>query len=178
MTMMTRARISLVAAAAALLAPSAWSNGHASELTAQGIEARKATMQMDERLVEALGERGRTLSDFYWRKAQLIEAQQRSIDYGDIITNLPTDRPPPMTLLEEIRVSFAGGRVAAVRVNGGRASPRKAESRRQAAQIEADARSFRRLMQAPRPSPPKGCSWSCATSWDGEPAECRGFVCR
>jgi len=57
----------------------------------------------------ALGERGRVLLDAWWRGQTLIAVRERRIDYGDTIMNLPTDKPLPLTTVQDDLVSYGNG---------------------------------------------------------------------
>jgi hypothetical protein len=127
--------------------------------------------------VEGLGERGRMLRDFYWQRGQLVAAHARRVDYGANIGELPKDKPPPMTVVEDEWVEFAGDRLLRWRQLD-REIPASGDSaRKRAAELKADARSFRRLMQTPDVAAGSGgsCFWSCAREQRGE---CLRYNCR
>ncbi|MEO8312684.1 MAG: hypothetical protein ABI520_16060 [Caldimonas sp.] len=127
--------------------------------------------------VEGLGERGRTFLDFYWRRGQLVAAHVRRVDYGANIRELPKDPPPPMNVVEEEWLEFAGDRLLRWRQLDRDMPLSDGAARKRAAELRADARSFRRLMQAPDPAAAPGgsCFWSCAREQRGE---CLRYSCR
>lgn len=127
--------------------------------------------------VEGLGERGRTFLDFYWQGGQLVVAHARRVDYGANIRELPKDKPPPMTVVEDEWLEFAGDRLLRWRQLD-REMPASGDSaRKRAAELKADARSFRRLMQTPDVAvgSAESCFWSCAREQRGE---CLRYSCR
>lgn len=132
---------------------------------------------IDKVSVEGLGERGRVLLDFYWQRGLLIAAHARRVDYGAHILELPKDKPAPMTVVEEEWLEFAGDRLLRRR-EGDRDMPvSDAASRKRAAEVKAEARSFRRLMQLPDPAGAAAgsCLWSCASERRGE---CMRYTCK
>lgn len=127
--------------------------------------------------VEALGERGRVLQDFYWQRGRLVAARERRIDYGAHIMDLPKDKPTPMNVVEDEWLSFAGDRLLHRRSLEGELAKNNTAARQRAAQLKASARSFKRLVNAPESPDAKGgiCSWSCAREQRGE---CLAYHCR
>jgi hypothetical protein len=126
--------------------------------------------------VEGLGERGRVLIDFYWKRGQLVAAHSRRIDYGAHITELPKGQPTPTTVVEDERLEFTGDRLVRMR-EGERERPvADASARRRGAEVKASARSFRRLVETPaRGSAAGSCAWSCTSERGGE---CFRYVCK
>lgn len=127
--------------------------------------------------VEGLGERGRMLKDFYWQRGLLIAARVRRIDYGAHIMELPKDKPAPMTVVEDEWLEFAGDRVLRWRSLERELPRADAAARSRAAELKADARSFRRLINAPDAPGAAGgsCFWSCAREQRGE---CLRYQCQ
>lgn len=127
--------------------------------------------------VEGLGERGRMLFDFFWQRGQLIAVHARRIDYGANIRELPNDKPPPMTVVEDEWLEFAGDRLLRWRQLDREVPSRDDSARKRAAALKAEARSFRRLMQTPDVSGASGgsCFWSCAREQRGE---CLRYSCQ
>jgi hypothetical protein len=126
---------------------------------------------------EGLGERGRVLQDFYWQQGRLIAARERRIDYGANIMELPKDKPTPMNVVEDEWLEFAGDRLLRRRALGGELPVTDAAARQRVAKLKSDARSFKRLVNAPEaPAASRGsCSWSCAREQRGE---CLAYLCR
>jgi hypothetical protein len=125
--------------------------------------------------VEALGERGRLLQDFYWQRGVLIAAHVRRIDYGANIMDLPKDKPTPTTVVEEDWLEFAGNRAVRRRSLAGDGLKEAAPQRQQTAKMTADARSFKRLISAPDAAAAGSCTWACAREQRGE---CLAYKCR
>lgn len=126
--------------------------------------------------VEGLGERGRVLLDFYWQRGLLIAAHTRRIDYGAHITELPKDKPAPMTVVEDEWLEFAGDRLLRWRQLDREQSVTDGSARKRAAELKAEARSFGRLVQAPVASAGAGsCVWSCTREARGE---CLRYRCQ
>jgi len=124
--------------------------------------------------VEGLGERGRTLLDFYWHAGHLIAAHSRRIDYGAAITELPKDKPAPTTVVEEDWVEFAGDRVLRTR-HRERDQPGGRVPAARVAELRANARSFLRLVKARGPADRAStCFWSCTRERRGE---CLRYAC-
>ena len=125
--------------------------------------------------VVALGERGRDRFDFYWHGAQLLAARSRHIDYGAMITAIPTDQPLPMTLTRDDAVEYQGHRMHRWFQDGAGQPVGSKDAVGLAGALAAKARSFRRLMLTPAAEGAASCQWQCADDWIGE---CRRFVCR
>ena len=123
---------------------------------------------------EGLGERGRELQDFYWRRGQLIAVHARRIDYGAGITELPKDKPLPMNVVADEWLELDARLGLRPRSASGSTAPAISPDR--VAELRRNARSFKRLIDAPEPgSAAAGCFWSCAREQGGE---CRRYVCR
>jgi hypothetical protein len=136
------------------------------------------TMSAIEKIsVEGLGERGRVLLDFYWQRGLLIAAHTRRIEYGANIVELPKDKPAPMTIVEEDWLEFAGDRLLRWRNPERELAVSDASARRRSTELMAQARSFRRLINAPEaPGAAAGsCLWSCASERRGE---CLRYHCQ
>jgi hypothetical protein len=125
--------------------------------------------------VEALGERGRVLQDFYWQRGALIAAQVRRIDYGANIMDLPKDKPTPTTVAEQDWLEFAGDRVLRGRSLAGEGLMDSAAARKLAPKLKADARSFKRLIAAPESPAAGSCTWTCVRE---QRDECLVYKCR
>jgi len=125
--------------------------------------------------VVALGERGRTLYDFWWHGPTLLAARERRIDYGQPITALPKDLPTPMNVVLDDVIDYRGG-TASRWAHDGRPQPAAGrEAAARARELAGRARTFRRLMTTPAPRGGAACDWQCATAWG---AECARFHCR
>jgi hypothetical protein len=125
--------------------------------------------------VEALGERGRVLQDFYWHRGMLIAARERRIDYGANIMELPKDKPTPMNVVADDWLEFAGQSIVRRRSLEREVPKADAEAKEQAAKLKAEARSFKRLISAPATSQEGSCTWSCARE---QRAECLAYSCK
>ena len=136
-----------------------------------------APRAIDKISVEGLGERGRVLLDFYWQRGRLIALHMRRIDYGANIMELPKDKPAPTTVVEEEWLEFAGDRLLRWRQLARELPVSDVSARRRAAEVQASARSFRRLINAPEAPGSAGgsCVWSCARTQAGE---CLRYHCR
>lgn len=124
--------------------------------------------------VEGLDERGRRTLDFYWHRGTLVAAHARRIDYGAHILELPKDKPPPMNVVDDEWLEFAGGRLTRWRQAGRDMAVAGKAARARAAEVQANARSFRRLVATPAARGGAGCTWVCARE-RGE--ECVRYRC-
>jgi hypothetical protein len=125
--------------------------------------------------VEALGERGRVLQDFYWQRGALIAARERRIDYGANIMELPKDKPTPMNVVVDDWLEFAGQNLARRRSLEREMPKADTQATEQATRLKAEARSFKRLVSAPATSKEGECTWSCARE---QRSECLAYSCK
>lgn len=122
----------------------------------------------------ALGERGRVIAEFYWRAGHLISARERRIDYGRLITEIPTDQPLPMTVTQDDVIDYTNGLPRLWWRDGNPGEPRAPLARARARELAHLADSLRRLTRLPPPA--KGCEWQCGSDWND--GRCARFVCR
>lgn len=145
-------------------------------LAAEGarVSAWGAARSIEKISFEGLGERGRELQDFYWRRGQLIAVHARRIDYGASITELPKDKPLPINVAADEWLELDARRGLQPRAVDGSAAAQI--SRERVNELRRNARSFKRLVESPEPSAAAaGCFWSCRRDQGGE---CRRYVCR
>lgn len=147
-------------------------------LAAEGarVSAWGSARSVEKISFEGLGERGRELQDFYWQRGQLIAVHARRIDYGASIVELPKDKALPMNVVSDewLELDTRGG-LRPRPTDGGAPS---APTRERVAELRGNARSFKRLVDAPEPAAAAaaaGCFWSCAREQGGE---CRRYVCK
>lgn len=145
-------------------------------LAAEGarVSAWGSARSVEKISFEGLGERGRELQDFYWQRGQLIAVHARRIDYGASIVELPKDKALPMNVVSDewLELDARNGLQARATDAGAPAAPTRAR----VAELRSNARSFKRLVDAPEPAAAAaGCFWSCAREQGGE---CRRYVCK
>jgi len=122
--------------------------------------------------VEALGERGRQMLDFYWDQRRLVFARIRTYDYGADIMELPSGPPTHEELVEDESMRFAGTH-AQQWCGGWSIKPGAMQQR--ASELRVAASNYLLLMRTPHP-PPQGqeCPWECKRFTN---ERCRAFAC-
>lgn len=111
--------------------------------------------------VEALGERGKRLADFYYADGRLVLAHLRRIDYGADIAESLQGKTLRADVVEEHRLAFAGGRLVQWLEGGQPVAAGDTRWRTQQADTLAEARAMQRLMQTAAPAG-RDCEWSCS----------------
>lgn len=123
--------------------------------------------------VEALGERGKRLLDFYWFEGRLVAARSRRIDYGADPAQASKGESTVDTVVEDERMSFAAGRPLRWQQLGRKLAVDSAQARQRGSELQGQARSFLRFMRMREPD--AVCLWSCAQETT---LECVRYQCK
>jgi hypothetical protein len=143
-------------------------------LSAEGARVVAYALGADVRKieVEALGERGKQLHDFYWVQGRLVAARTRRIDYAAPSGEPAQGRPATDTLVQDDQLWLANGRLVGLHQLGQPAATDTAAARELTTETTGLARSVKRLMQQRQPS--DTCLWSCART---SGSECLRYQC-
>ena len=123
--------------------------------------------------VEALGERGKRLADFYYADGRLVLAHLRRIDYGADIAESLQGKTLRSDVVEEHRLAFASGRLVRWLEGGQPVARGDARWHTRQADTLAEANGLRLLMQTAAPAG-KDCEWVCSRS---QGAGCARYRC-
>ena len=125
--------------------------------------------------VEALGETGKYLADFYFQNGQLIFSYVRVIDYGAHIMESQESKDFKAQLAEEERLYFANGKLIRWLKGKEQVLPSTPGYREKEQSVLSEAQSFILLMKT---AAPKGgedsCNWACVHK---KAARCVRYQC-
>ncbi len=99
--------------------------------------------------VKYQGERGEFRKVFYWQQGMLVAVRKRQIDYGSYVLPKEQTRRRWKVVLDD-QSEFAGEVVLSRRSYGKAMPTEDANGRSESAELKADARSYKRLMDLPK----------------------------
>lgn len=123
--------------------------------------------------LEALGERGKYLADFYFVRRRLVFARARRIDYGGDIMERFDGKALKHEVVEDDRLAFANRRVIGWHAISGEVPLSDPRVPRKQHAILTESKSLMTLMRTPDPQDPE-CEWSCSRP---HAAACRAYRC-
>ena len=125
-------------------------------------------------VVEALGETGKYLADFYFENKRLIFSHIRLIDYGGHIMEAREEKHLRDEIVEEDRFYFADGKLIKWMRFEEQTLPYKPGYEEKGQSVLGEAKSFMLLMETPPPKEGEEfCDWICDRKEDERCVEYR-----